>query len=74
MDRRTLCRALAAAPLAAAAALRAQPRTAKVAVVSIDRPDPGAPALVNFRRGMRDRGYEDGRNLVLETWWGEGSG
>lgn len=74
MDRRTLCRYLAASPLVAGATVRAQsPRVARVAVVSLDRPNPDAPALVNFRRGMRDRGYVEGRNVAIDPWWGEGS-
>jgi putative ABC transport system substrate-binding protein len=73
MNRRDLCRALAAGSVLGACGARAQPRAAKVAVVSIDRPSPDNPAVANFRRGMRDRGYVEGRNLVVDTWWGEGS-
>lgn len=41
--------------------------------MSIDRANPDAPPLVNLRRGLRDKGYVEGRNLVLDAWWGEGS-
>ena len=73
MDRRTLCRFIAASPLPAAIAAFGQPvRIARVAWVALDPPSPNAPSLVNFRRGMRDRGWVEGRNLELTTWWGDG--
>jgi len=73
MDRRTICRALALGPLAAAGVLEAQPRVARVAWVSIDRASPISSSFANFRRGLADRGWAEGRNLELTSWWGEGS-
>ena len=73
MDRRTLCRLMAASPLVATMAVPAQSvRVARVAWVALDPPTPNAPSLVNFRRGMSDRGWVVGRNLELTTWWADG--
>jgi putative ABC transport system substrate-binding protein len=73
MDRRSICRALVACPLLMSGPLHAQSaRVARVAWVALDAPDPRASNLVNFRRGMQDRGWVEGRNLDLSTWWGHG--
>ena len=73
MDRRTACVSLGAFAAGLAPLIRAQPvRVARVAWVALDAPSPNAPSLVNFRRGMRDRGWVEGRNLDLTTWWGHG--
>ena len=57
------------APLAAA-----QPaRMFRVAWVSTERKVSPSPNLEAFRGGMRDLGYVEGRDLVVDTWWGEGS-
>lgn len=45
----------------------------RVAWVSPERADPTSPNLVAFRSGMRELGYAEGKNLVIDTWWGEGS-
>ena len=73
MDRRTACIAVAAAPWLATHA-RAQARSnARVAWVSVDRPNPASTGYLAFVRGMRELGWVEGKNLVVDTWWGEGS-
>ncbi|HEY8242066.1 MAG: ABC transporter substrate-binding protein [Vicinamibacteria bacterium] len=73
MDRRTACASLAALAAGHLAVARAQaPRVARVAWVGLDPPNPNAASLVNFRRGMRDHGWVEGRNLDLTIWWGDG--
>lgn len=75
MDRRTASIALALTPLATTLKARAQlARTARVAVVLVERENPGSPFLDAFRRGMREAGWVDGRNLVIEARWGGGVG
>jgi putative ABC transport system substrate-binding protein len=62
--------------MSAAVALPAStqsPRVFRVAWVSIDRADSGSPSLAAFRGGLRDLGYVEGRDIVVDTWWGEGS-
>ena len=61
MKRRRLLIAVAAAPLFAAA--QAQPRVRRVAVVSVS--DLKRPPLLALVQGLRDLGYEEGRNLEL---------
>lgn len=75
MDRRRMCQALAAGPLAAALPARAQARrTARVAWISTDQANPEAPFLAAFRRGMRQAGWVEGRDLVVEPFWSDGLG
>ena len=74
MDRRTACLTLAAVSSLAAIPLRAQSvRTARVAWVSVVRAYPDSPYLASFRSGMQALGWVEGRNLVIDTWWGGGS-
>jgi len=71
MDRRTACAALAAAPWLAASA---QPRRdARVAFVSLDRAASNSPGFAALKRGLRELGWEEERNLTIDAWWGEGS-
>jgi putative ABC transport system substrate-binding protein len=71
MDRRAVCVALAAAPWLAASA---QPRReARVAWVSLDRAASNSPSFAALKRALRERGWEEGRNLTVDAWWGEGS-
>jgi len=67
----TLVLVLLMAPLAA----EAQPATP---VYRIGRLSPGSPHLVAhlweaFRQGLRDLGYVEGQNLILEERYAEGS-
>jgi putative ABC transport system substrate-binding protein len=74
MDRRAACLSLAAFSALAALRARAQSgRTARVAWVTVERTFPDSPYLLSFRSSMQALGWVEGRNLVLDTWWGEGS-
>ena len=75
MDRRTVSIALALAPFASALPARAQtPRNARVALVLVEPENPDSPFLAAFRRGMRDAGWVEGRNLTIDMHWGGGVG
>ena len=69
IDRRMACAALLlAAQLPAwAAAVR------RVAWVSIDSPNPSNQSLRVWREAMRELGWIEGQNLVVDLWWAEGS-
>ena len=72
MNRRDVCLALAALPVALAA--RAQtPGPLRIAWVSTDRATPPSPFLAALKSGLRELGYVEGRNLAVDAWWGEGS-
>lgn len=74
INRRSFCGALALAPLAVASSLRAQaPRLLHVAWASVERAGAKSPYLDAFRGGMGELGYTQGKNLVIDTWWGEGT-
>ena len=67
MKRRTICRILAAVPMALAMAAAGQsPPVLHVAWVSPERAGSSSPNLAAFRAGMRELGYMEGRNLVIE--------
>ena len=75
MDRRTASIAMALAPLASALPARSQTtRHARVALVLVEAANPYSPFLAAFRRGMRDAGWVEGRNLTIDTQWGGGVG
>jgi putative tryptophan/tyrosine transport system substrate-binding protein len=65
-------RAACAVLLAAAAPLRAATMR-RVAWVSIDSPNPANQSLRVWRGAMRDLGWIEGQNLLVDTWWSEGS-
>lgn len=48
-------------------------RVPRLAWVSMEAPDAQAPYLVAFREGLQALGWHDGRQLTLDTWWGDGS-
>lgn len=74
MQRRTFCHAMALVPAAVALRGAAQTaRIARVAWVSSDQRNAPSPNLDAFRVGLRDLGYIEGRNVAIDTWWGEGS-
>jgi len=71
MDRRkfvALAGSLLAAPLA-----RAQGAPSRIAWFSPTRASDGTLFLDALRHGLRERGYIEGSNLVIETYWGEDS-
>jgi putative ABC transport system substrate-binding protein len=72
--RRQIISSLGASALAAPLQVLAQqPRVFRVIWFSFDRGSGASPFLEAFRQGMRDLGYVEGRNLVLDSYWGEGS-
>jgi putative ABC transport system substrate-binding protein len=74
MNRRNACRTLAVLPLVYAVRAVAQPVVAcRVAWVSMDQAGSNSHLLAAFRAGMADLGYVEGKNLVIDTWWGAGS-
>ena len=74
MRRRSFCVApivgLALAPVTGAQI----PSAVRVSWVSIERANSPSPFLEAFRGGMRELGYIEGRNLIIDKWWGNGSG
>ena len=61
-------------PIASAVRAAGQsPPVLRVAWVSPERAGSTSPNLTAFRVGMRELGYVDGKNLAIQTWWGEGS-
>ncbi len=74
MKRRTFCRALSLVPAAVALPGRAQSASMfRVAWVSTDQKNSPSPNFAAFREGMRDLRYVEGRDVVIDSWWGEGS-
>ncbi len=52
----------------------AQPaKVLRIGWLSNDRGSGKAPMFTAFREGLRDLGYIEGRNLVIDAHWGEGS-
>lgn len=75
MNRRRLCAALAALPLAWTAAARAQSAAPyRIAWVSTERKDAPSPNLETFRASLRELGYVEDRTVAIEVWSGDGSG
>ncbi len=75
MNRRDASRALALLPLVAARPSMAQaPATFRVAWVSTERKGLPSVNLDVFRTGMREAGYVEGYDLVVDVWAGDGSG
>ncbi len=74
MNRRDACRGLVAFPFALALSADAQPaRPLRVAWVTTERKKAPSPNFDAFRRGLRDLGYVEGGNLVIDVWSGDGS-
>jgi len=74
MDRRRACILLAALPSLSAISVRAATaRTARVAWTSVDRADPQSPYLRSFHDNLQTLGWVEGRNVMLDSWWGGGS-
>ncbi|MFO1325140.1 MAG: ABC transporter substrate-binding protein [Burkholderiales bacterium] len=61
-------------PLAVALPSTAQtPRPYRIAWISTDRKDAPSPNLEAFRDGLRDLGYVEGRDVVVDVWLGDGA-
>jgi len=75
MKRRDASRILALLPLATAWPAFAQAQAPfRIAWVSTERKGVPSANLEAFRGGMRDAGYVEGRDVVIEAWPGDGSG
>jgi putative ABC transport system substrate-binding protein len=74
MKRRTLCRALSLPLLVLAQSAGAQATSVfRVAWVSLEQANSSSPVFAAFRTGMAELGYVEGKNLVIDAWWGDGS-
>ena len=74
MKRRTFQQGMAAWPAALAWPASAQPtRPYRVAWVSTERAASPSPNLMALRSGLRDLGYREGVDLLIDAWWSEGS-
>ena len=62
---------LLANALPAGAQARAQP--ARIGWMSLSTSADGSPFLATLRQALRDIGHAEGRNLVIDTFWGEDS-
>jgi len=75
IGRRAFASALGVVAITRIGAAAAQPaRMLRVAWVSTDQRNSPSPNLAAFRSGMRELDWVEGRNLAIESWWGEGSG
>jgi putative ABC transport system substrate-binding protein len=50
-----------------------QPTVPRIGWISNDRSSSNSAMFDAFREGLRDLGYVEGRNLIIEARWGEGS-
>ena len=73
MRRRTFHHTLAAIPVCVALGATAQSRPLRVAWVSTERKERPSQNYRGLSRGMRELGYTEGRDLLIDAWWGEGS-
>jgi putative ABC transport system substrate-binding protein len=74
MQRRRVFYGLAAClPLSAFSSQAQAQRAYRVAWVSMEPPNPDSPFLTAFRQGLRSLGWVEGRSLIVEPQWAEGS-
>src|SRR5215471_6693158 len=73
MNRRELITLLGGAVLSSPLAARAQQSAkALIGFLGSDSPELYADRLVAFRQGLKETGYIEGQNLVIEYRWAEG--
>jgi putative ABC transport system substrate-binding protein len=74
-NRRKLVIALGAGALSSPFTLYAQPQTKvwRVGYLGTTTPDAFAPEVAALRAGLREQGYEEGRNLVFDARWADGN-
>ena len=73
ITRRNIVISLGVGALSAALPASAQSSQFRVAWISPTRAADGSPFLQELRRGLQELGYVEGRNLLLEPYWGEDS-
>jgi putative ABC transport system substrate-binding protein len=74
MKRRSFCVALTLVlPVFGMRAESQSPQPVRVAWASIERESSKSPYLEAFLGGMRELGYTEGKNLIIDKWWGDGS-
>jgi ABC-type uncharacterized transport system substrate-binding protein len=73
MRRRSFCRSLALIALAAPVTRAQSAQPLRVAWATIERAGSKSPYLEAFRDGMRELGYAEGRSLLIDTWWADGT-
>ena len=74
MSRRQLVLTLGAGALTAPlASFAQQPKIFRIGWISNDRAGSKSPFLAAVREGLRDLGYIEGQNLIIDARWGEGS-
>jgi putative ABC transport system substrate-binding protein len=74
MDRRTFVSVAAGALLAKAFAANAQPATVhRIGFLGSESASNQAKRLEALRAGLRDYGYVEGKNIVIEVRWAEGN-
>jgi len=75
MDRRTFLGAVACGILAAPHAAEAQQakKVWRIGFLSSGWPAPGQPTVAAIREGLRERGWVEGQNIIIEYRWAEGS-
>ena len=61
------CTALLACPLAVPA--QHPTKIARLGLLGFSDPAPAAPRVEALRAGLRDLGYVEGKNLVIESRW-----
>lgn len=74
MDRRTFIGAMAGSLVAAPFAVGAQQavKTARIGYLGNTNPTHHAPSLAAFRQGLRELGWVEGKNILIEYRWADG--